>query len=208
MWTVQFRQKKRRMEDGGGGWKAPDSHRDCLCEGWRCCHLLSPLCACIMPECPLSKHACAHERPLRLWACARPQKRVNASVRLAGLLRRARTGLQAGILMSVFWLEREECNLQSSDSKAPGARDVRFDREERKIMVWSYYLIHSCAITSAACDGAARYFTPKMFMRYMLLKWSQHSCSWIIKNKSKYDVVVDISLTGSTAGRLSIIYRV
>ena len=33
------------------------------------------------------KHACAHERPLRLWACARPQKRVNASVRLAGLLR-------------------------------------------------------------------------------------------------------------------------
>lgn len=37
---------------------------------------------------------------------------VNASVRLAGLLRRARTGLQAGILMSVFWLEKEECNLR------------------------------------------------------------------------------------------------
>lgn len=109
-WDSSSDRKKRRMEVEDG--KAPDSHRDCLCEGWRCCHLLSPLCACIMPECPLSKHACAHERPLRLWACARPQKRVNASVRLAGLLRRARTGLQAGILMSVFWLEKEECNLQ------------------------------------------------------------------------------------------------
>lgn len=39
---------------------------------------------------------------LRLWACARPQKRVNASVGLAGPLSHASTVLQAGILMSSF----------------------------------------------------------------------------------------------------------
>lgn len=71
---------------------------------------------------------------LCLWACAHPQKRVNASVRLTGPLSRGSTVLQAGILMSLLgfsdWNRRME--VQGSDSKVVGQERNEGEEERRQ----------------------------------------------------------------------------
>lgn len=106
--TVQLSSRdKKRWIDGED--KKRLTHRGIVrpgrFQGSRCCHLLS---LSVLASC-LSAHS--QNKPVHmsdlcsslcLCACARPQKRVNASVRLTGLLSCARTVLQAGILMSLL----------------------------------------------------------------------------------------------------------
>lgn len=183
---------KKRWIDGED--EKRETHRGIVRPGWfrgsRCCHLLSP---CVLAAC-LSAHS--QNKPvhmsdlcgsLRLCACARPQKRVNASVRPAGLLSCSGAVLQAGILMSFngFSDWNRGMWLQSGDSEAAGyeydrgkrrhrdegeevrgrhASDLKFDRE----IIRLYDLMHSSVMTSAACDAAARYLPECLWASYCL----------------------------------------
>lgn len=98
--TAQQQRDKKRWIEGDGRIVRPGWF-----QGSRCCHLLSlpGLASCLIGH---SQNKAVYmvdlRSSLRLWACARPQKRVNASVGLAGPLSHASTVLQAGILMSSF----------------------------------------------------------------------------------------------------------
>jgi len=111
---AQIQRRNRRQEELDR-WRAWE--KSVFCQGWKCCHLLSlsVLASCLSAHSESQPvHMSGLFSSLCLWASARPQKRVNATVELTGPslpCHYTLTGRNFNELVGLFgWLQEKECN--------------------------------------------------------------------------------------------------